>query len=555
MRAYLTLVCAAVAAAHPLCLDNACPSTAVQPALTFCTDVKANPNGSCCDATEERAVKAQYYDSHVLSNACEPYQRQVACASCDPFAVHLFASGNSGEVGFCSSFCASYFTACKADLGLPDDFCAVHATDSPYCFPYIEPAIPPSMTLEPFFQKITLPPQTVGVFMRPDTKAWWIIDQRGRILEVQNDPQATSMRTILDIQGRVNQGTNGAQGELGLLGLAFSPDFTTTKRYFINYVNNTMSSVVARYSLNSGNIETKLVTFKQPYQNHNGGTLLFKLSDIRAHYNGGGANDPKHNTQNLDSKLGKILRIRLSSAGAGFTVPPDNVKNSKGETTLVYAYGMRNPWKCSFDWLTDDLYCGDVGQETREEIDVITRGANYGWSNYEGTQYNNSPSISYTKPLYEYCHTQCAAVSGSCIIGGYMYRGSLYADVYNGNYIYADYSAKSLLRMYTGADGLKTSSVIAVTGWLISSLAQDNSRELYAVRYGDGSNLYAIPGSAGDPTCANGIRVGSTCCAKSCGSCTGTGCDTRPGGRLSCCTSGITETGRRCSTTTAPCII
>lgn len=552
MRAVTCFATIAVAACHPLCMDDTFP-VPVSP-LTFCAAI-TNKYGSCCNVTKDQTLKSQF-EALGVSAACAPFQSQFTCAPCNPFAVHAYAAGNNGEVGLCAAFCDAYAKAC----GLPAEFCASHVSDSIYCFPYQEPASPPSTSLTPFFKKLTLSSRVIGAFMRPDVKKWWVADQRGTITEIAHDPQTTQKRTVLDIQYRVNQGRGGVQGELGMLGMAFSPDFAKTGQYYVNYVDNSMNTVVARYSTSTGTTETRVISFHQPFENHNGGTLLFKPSAYTSPDttfdlfistgDGGNANDPYRNAQNVNSNLGKILRIRVSSSSIGYTNPSDNVE-SNGTATSIYAYGMRNPWKCTFDDATDALYCGDVGQEKVEEIDVIRQGGNYGWPNYEGTYYNRGPVLSYSAPTYQYCHTgsTCAAVTGECVIGGYVYRGSLHADSYGGAYIFADYSKKSLfIKETTGV-----SVLVANTGWLISSLAQDGDRELYVVRYGDGgANLYMVPERS---ACRNGIRNGNTCCATSCGTCAGAGCDTRPGGRSQCCTSGITESARKCASVNAPCIM
>ncbi|KAG5191330.1 Sorbosone dehydrogenase-domain-containing protein [Tribonema minus] len=499
--------------AHPLCLDDTFP---VKGGSSFCTDSTSETYGSCCHSAQALQQRLFLYDHHTLSAACAPYQAKVACAACNPFASHAYAAGVNGEVGYCKGFCNKYVKACAKDMQLPEDFCALHSSDSMYCYPYVESDATPSTTLEPFFKNLTLPSKLVGAFMRPDLRVWWFLDQSGKIFEVPHDPLATSMRLVLDITSRVNQGG----GELGLLGLAFSPDFSTTKRFYINYVDNEMETVIARHVHNghmrgTGNVEARLLQFHQPSENHNGGTLLFKPSDIehpegKDHYDlyistgdGGGDDDPHRNGQSLTTNLGKILRLRISSdvSESGFSIPADNMRSNDGKLTLIYALGMRNPWKCTFDATTDLLYCGDVGQEAVEEFDIIYIGQNYGWSNYEGTHLLNGPDAILYNPVYEYCHSDtaaCASVVGECIIGGYVYRGSLHSDTYGVSYIFADYMQESILRAFKepGTGAWNAEPLVATTGWSISSLAEDRDRELYVIQYGVGANMYALPAKA-----------------------------------------------------------
>ncbi|KAG5188546.1 Sorbosone dehydrogenase-domain-containing protein [Tribonema minus] len=616
-------------AAHPLCLNNKAPSQAYQQELTdFCTVIKSKSNtyGSCCDAQGAADAKAANYAGLNLSAACKPFQEQVACGPCDPFAVHVMGAGSGGIMGMCRGFCESYWDACHTDLGMPSkqDYCDQHATESYWCYP-VNTKLASSTTLTPYFSKITdLPSMMVGMFMKPGSNKWWIIYQRGKILEVENSPDADYTHTVLDIQDRVIQGGDSGLGEMGMLGLAFSPTFATTGHFYVNYMDTGRNTNIARFTYDEASdavdpdsettasdavdpdSETTFLKYHQPFENHNGGTLLFtpgELEQPNAPYHhlyiltgdGGGENDPDNNAQDLSSKFGKVLRVRISSdpSTTSYTVPDDN-PTIQGQHSEVWAYGLRNPWKCSFDREKKNdptLWCGDVGQDRIEKVTKVPMGANMGWRNYEATRLNTGPALdSYQHPLYMYCHdgvedSQCQGkpFTGESVTGGFRYRGTQQADQYGGQYIFADYQQGRVLRLYKDDSGAwQGSEVVQSTGWTIPSLAEDSNGEIYILRYGDGANVYALPnlsttaggggggGGGGssssaevvadptpDPDCTspNAIKSGNTCCPAACGTCTGFGCETRPGGQDNCCMSGIQITGRRCNAFGSPCMI
>jgi glucose/arabinose dehydrogenase len=254
-------------------------------------------------------------------------------------------------------------------------------------------------------------------------------------------------------------------GERGLLGLAFHPQFATNRFFFVNYTNAAGNTVIARYQASAGNPNAAdpssavtLVTIVQPFANHNGGQLQFGPDGYLyiGMGDGGSANDPMCNAQRDDTLLGKLLRIDVNqnvSSPPFYGIPPSNpFAGPGGPLDEIWAKGLRNPWRFSFDRATGDLYIADVGQSAREEIDFQPRssagGENYGWKFNEGTLCGvggssgcpagvppcNSPS--FKTPLYEYSHD-----GGTCsgtVIGGYVYRGSAYPAI-NGTYFYGDY--------------------------------------------------------------------------------------------------------------------
>ena len=276
----------------------------------------------------------------------------------------------------------------------------------------------------------------------------FVIEQDG-IIKILNSDGTTESTNFLDIDSRVGSSGN----EQGLLGLAFHPDYATNGYFFVYYTNNSGNTVVSRFSriginpaIADPNSELIILTYSQPFSNHNGGELQFGPDGYLyiSSGDGGSGGDPQNNSQNLGSLLGKLLRIDVnnSSASNPYAIPADNpfVGNSAA-LDEIWAYGLRNAWKFSFDRSTNDLWIGDVGQGEKEEINFTlstdTGGLNYGWRCYEGNDAFNTtgcPSASnLIFPVSEYAHT-----SGRCsITGGYRYRGSVYPNL-QGLYFFAD---------------------------------------------------------------------------------------------------------------------
>ena len=278
----------------------------------------------------------------------------------------------------------------------------------------------------------------------------FVVEQSGRIRFF--DPyNAGASTTFLDIQSRV--GDNG--NERGLLGLAFAPDYSTTGKFYVNYTNNSGNTVISRFSVSANpnsadvNSEEILLTITQPYSNHNGGNIQFGPDGYLyiGMGDGGSGGDPQNYAQNRQSFLGKILRLDVSTS-TGYAIPADNpftTANDPGNTTLdeIWAIGVRNPWKYSFDRETGDLWIADVGQNVYEEVNFQAAGTpageNYGWRCYESnTTYNTSGcagASNYHFPIFEYAHSSS---NGCSITGGYVCRGII-SDNLVGRYLTTDY--------------------------------------------------------------------------------------------------------------------
>jgi glucose/arabinose dehydrogenase len=355
----------------------------------------------------------------------------------------------------------------------------------------------PRIELQPLLSGLSQP---IFLTSAPDGSARrFIVEQPGRIRVLQ--PGATASTVFLDIRDRLVAG-----GERGLLGLAFHPQFASNGRFFVNYTRRPDgATVIAEFRVSidpnvAEQTEIVLLTIPQPFENHNGGMIEFGPDGFLyiGMGDGGSGNDPGNRAQNIDDLLGKILRIDVNVAqgsGVPYSSPPDNpfFGASPGRDE-IYAVGMRNPWRFSFDRTTGQLYVGDVGQNTREEIDIVTRGGNYGWRVLEGTRCNIQGSIPcsdprFVPPVAEYS----TGVGGRCsVTGGYVYRGAQ-QSLPPGAYIYGDYCSGEIFML---RDGVQT--VLLDTNHLITSFGEDESGELYVVAMGGSVHRITNP-DAGTP--------------------------------------------------------
>jgi len=277
-----------------------------------------------------------------------------------------------------------------------------------------------------------------------DTRLF-VVEKAGRIQLLDNGLQST----FLDISGLVN-----SDGERGLLGLAFDPAFASNRRFYVNYIDINFHTVVSSFTapLNgSSSVDTateqQVLSVAQPLgrSNHKAGWIGFRSSDPGNLYiatgDGGGGNDPDNLAQNLSSPLGKILRV-TPTAGGGYTVPADNPFVGVAGNDAIWAYGLRNPYRNSFDRLSGDFWIADVGQNAREEINLelqgVTGGRNYGWRAREGTADNpavpDAAPAGAVEPFLDYAH----ATFGRSIIGGYVYHGTGEPGL-DGSYFFGDF--------------------------------------------------------------------------------------------------------------------
>jgi hypothetical protein len=321
-----------------------------------------------------------------------------------------------------------------------------------------------------------------------DAERLYVVEQGGRIRVVRNGQLQAA--AFLDIASRISTG-----GERGLLGLAFHPQFATSRRFFVNYTNPAGHTYISEFRASSADAadpasERLLLEVAQPFANHNGGALAFDASGrlLIALGDGGSGGDPQNNGQRLDTLLGKIVRIDVD-AGSPYGIPADNpLLGRPGARGEIWAYGLRNPFKIAFDRPSGDLYIGDVGQNRIEEIDVGTAarrgGENYGWRLTEGTQCFNPASgcdrAGQTPPVYEYTHSE-----GCSVTGGVVYRGCR-VPALAGTYFFGDFCS-GLVRSFRLASGQATE----LRDWTAStrgvnspsSFGLDAAGELYIVDY------------------------------------------------------------------------
>jgi glucose/arabinose dehydrogenase len=313
---------------------------------------------------------------------------------------------------------------------------------------------------------------------------------------------------FLDIGSKIVSG-----GERGLLGLAFHPNYPDSGYFYIDYTRSSDgATVVARYNVSvnpdlaDASSEEVLLLISQPYANHNGGMLAFGPNDGYLYIgmgDGGAAGDPNNNAQSDSTLLGKILRIDVDNS-LTYSIPPSNPYYGDPDVEEeIWAHGVRNPWRYSFDRGTGDLYIGDVGQSVNEEIDFqpfdSPGGENYGWRCYEGNDPYNTlscgPSTDYAFPIYQYDHSanRCA------ITGGYVYRGCAIPDL-DGTYFFADYCTGEIWSFnYDGSvvsNFQDRTAELAPTGTTIdqiSSFGEDAYGEIYIVDYTGGEIFKIVP--------------------------------------------------------------
>ena len=323
----------------------------------------------------------------------------------------------------------------------------------------------------------------------------FVVEQGGRILVLA----AGSLlgQPFLDISSEIS-----TDGERGLLGLAFHPRYSENGFFFVNYTDLRGNSVVSRFSVSSdanradSASEVEVFSFSQPFSNHNGGHLAFGPDDYLyiASGDGGGGGDPQNNGQSLDTFLGKILRIDVD--GLPYAIPPDNPFVGRGGARdEIWALGLRNPWRFSFDRGTGDLFIGDVGQNLEEEIDFQPSGSaggeNYGWRRMEGSlcfePSSNCQDSSLTDPILVYGHDSHCSVTG-----GYRYRGKSNSAL-EGMYVFGDFCSGVIWGAEPGPDGMWLATVLADTNLSISSFGEDEGGELYVIDRG--GSIYRVAGS------------------------------------------------------------
>ncbi len=329
-----------------------------------------------------------------------------------------------------------------------------------------------------------------------DSSRWYVVEQDGVIRMFDNDPNVTTSSVFIDIDARVDSGP----GEAGLLGLAFHPDFANNNEVFLSYTaGSPFRSVVSRFMVDPStgvadpSSESVIIEVPQPQGNHNGGQIAFGPDGFLyiALGDGGGGGDPGEHGQNTSTLLGSILRLDVNGA-APYLIPASNpfanntnCVGGSGQMPCpeIYAFGLRNPWRMSFDSQTGELWAGDVGQNAWEEVDRIELGLNYGWDEREGAHCYEPASGCDTMnvdPITEYGHSV-----GQSVTGGYVYRGAMVPSL-QGLYVFGDFVSGRIWTVPANSpQGQVTPPTeLADTGINISSFAQGADGEVYVVDYG-----------------------------------------------------------------------
>ena len=362
------------------------------------------------------------------------------------------------------------------------------------------PTPPPASTLEVqrVFPNLSFS-QPVSMRQAPgDSSRWYIVEQSG-VVRVFNNDQATNASSVfVDISARVNDNFS----ESGLLGMAFHPGFPSTPAVYLSYTGGggPLISILSRFQLDNTGLaldpasEDVLLRITQPQSNHNGGDLAFGPSGFlyASFGDGGGSGDPGENAQNVGNLLGTVIRINIDGSSP-YEIPTDNpffgsslcvLGSSAGQCPEIFAWGLRNPWRVSFDSMTGDLWVADVGQSAWEEIDRIVLGGNYGWNDREGAHCFDPPSACATgfeEPVTEYDHAV-----GRSVTGGYVYRGTTIADLF-GWYLFGDFVSGRIFAIPADSQPTVVPEVVGNAGFNIPTFAVDADGELYVIAYGAGT--------------------------------------------------------------------
>ena len=375
-------------------------------------------------------------------------------------------------------------------------------TPAPTASPTASPPPTPSSSTDGVVPVLALEPVASG-FERPllvtnggdGTGRLYVVEQGGFVWILENGTRIDS--PFLDVSDQITSG-----GERGLLGLAFHPDFPDDPRVFVDYTNRSGDTVVASFELGldadavDPATELQVITIEQPYANHNGGALAFDRDGMLlvAMGDGGSGGDPEDRAENPGQLLGKILRldVDVDTGGAPYAIPAGNPFRDGGGRPEIAHLGLRNPWRLSIDRATGDLWLGDVGQGSVEEIDVARAGElglDFGWNTLEGRQCyeprTGCDTAGKTMPVAEYGHDV-----GCTVVGGYVYRGTLHPQL-DGTYVYGDYCSGRIWTLDAANPGEPV--LAAKLDGSIGSFGEDEAGELYLADIGNGAILRIVP--------------------------------------------------------------
>ena len=406
----------------------------------------------------------------------------AACTAAQPTAA-IFPATPSARIPLTSTSSPS-----PTNAPLPSETATATITATPSPSPTAVPERLPDPASAGWQSVVSGLEKPVGVTNAANgSSQLFVIEQRGVVRIVKDN--ALLPTPFLDIRDRAGS----REAEQGLLGLAFHPNYRQNGLFYVNYTNKEGNTVIARFSTLPSDparadptSEKRLLQIKQPYPNHNGGQLAFGPDGFLyiGLGDGGSAGDPLGNAQSLQSLLGKILRIDVDH-GDPYGIPSNNPFANGGGLPEIWAYGLRNPWRFSFDRQTGDLYIGDVGQDAWEEIDFLPAGSpggvNFGWNVMEGLHpYHNEPisGATLTPPVAEYGHDQ-----GCSVTGGVTYRGSSLPE-WQGVYLFGDFCSGNVwgLRHIASQDEWRSALLYSNLG-KITAFGEDEAGEVYFLDY------------------------------------------------------------------------
>lgn len=386
---------------------------------------------------------------------------------------------------------------CLAVLSLVIALCACSEEEA------AEPApipVPDLARIQPVFPGLSFVRPLYFGFAANDVNRVYVAEQGGLIYSFDRTAPVPSLQVLLDISDRTD-----ARGEEGLLGVAFDPRYETNGFVYVYYTANeglgdSPTPGVARLerftadpatATADSTADATLFTSAKPFKNHNGGWIAFG-ADSKLYFalgDGGSGNDPGNRAQNLGSPFGKILRMNTDGSA-----PADNPFFGAGGDDRIWAYGLRNPFRNSFDRSNGQLWVADVGQNAFEEINIVTRGGNYGWRAREGTQDNpavaDAAPANAQNPVFEYAHGDTPRCS---ITGGYVYRGTAITGLV-GRYVYADFCSREVWALRMSGSTVLSNVLIGTlpAGAMPTSFGEDASGELYITAF-DGKLYKLVP--------------------------------------------------------------
>lgn len=352
----------------------------------------------------------------------------------------------------------------------------------------------PTYNLSPAFPALQFEMPVELTSPKNDPDRIFVVEQKGKIIVFPNNDGVAKSTTFLDITRKVDSG-----GEKGLLGLAFHPDYKNNGYFFVNYTRSSpLETVIARFRVSKSNpqladagSEEILLRYSQPYSNHNGGKIAFGNDGYLyiSAGDGGSGGDPQNNGQDRKAWLGKIHRIDVDKPSGNklYGIPADNpFKNNKeGFREEIFAYGLRNAWRFSFDQETGILWAGDVGQNQIEEVDIVEKGGNYGWRVMEAAECfksRNCDKENLILPIWSYPQ---GSNTGKSVTGGYVSRDKNLPGLI-GKYIYGDFVSGNIWALtYAGKRAVKNELLAKLDDGL-SSFGEDGRKNWYVLAYGTG---------------------------------------------------------------------